>query len=253
MKTSKLSFIAVIILAIIAGFASYSYLSSAKTVIYLFADDYSAGTPIEPEMLMPTQIDTSVVYEAASRGEALYVTSSNVEEVLGDYLRTDVLAGTPLMSVHSDQIGGSGAEIRLEDDMVAVSMHADNFTVGNPFISVGSTVNVYTSYQIDEESITELKFQNIRVLDVLYAEKMNESSGSPTISGVTLEMTPEQSVELQHAVEFGSVRLALVKGGYYIEQEVPAYRMHNVIPADEVIDVELNDAEGNENTDTSGE
>ena len=71
MKTSKLSFIAVIILAIIAGFASYSYLSSAKTVIYLFADDYSAGTPIEPEMLMPTQIDTSVVYEAASRGEAL--------------------------------------------------------------------------------------------------------------------------------------------------------------------------------------
>lgn len=75
MKTSKLSFIAVIILAIIAGFASYSYLSSAKTVIYLFADDYSAGTPIEPEMLMPTQIDTSVVYSGIKKLSLLFGTS----------------------------------------------------------------------------------------------------------------------------------------------------------------------------------
>lgn len=238
MKTSKLSFIIIIVLALVAGFLAYSYLSSAKTVIYLFADDYSAGTLIEPDMLVPTQIDTSVVYEAAAWGDAMYVTSENVEEVLGDYLRVDVIAGTPFMSIHSDQVGGAGAEIRLADDKVAVTMHADNFTCGNPFLTVGSMVNVYTSYQTDEETVTEMKFQNIRVLDVLYAEKMNEVSGSPTVSGVTLEVTPEQSVQLQHALEFGSVRLALVKGGYYIEEDIPAFKMQSTKSADGLIDLD---------------
>lgn len=233
MKSSKLSFVIIIILALVVGFLAYNYLSSAKTVIYLFTDDYAAGTVIEPEMLTPTQIDTSVLYEAASYGDAVYVTSENVEEVLGDYLRVDVVAGTPFMSIHSDQVGGSGAEIRLEDDKVAVTIYADNISAANPFITVGSTVNVYTSYEVEKETVTELKFQNIRVLDVLYAELMNETSGSPTISGVTLEVTPEQSVELQHATEFGSVRLGLVKGGYYVEEEVPAFKMYNVGPGDE--------------------
>jgi len=249
MKTSKLSYIVIIILAIVAGFLSYSYLSSAKTVIYLFNDDYPAGSPILPEMLVPTQIDTSVVYEAATRGDAVYVTADNVEEVLGDYLRIDVLGGTPLMSVHSDQIGGSGAEIRLDHDKVAVTISADNITSGNPFITVGSTVNIYTSYQVDEDYITDLKYQNIRVLDVLYGEKFNETSGAPIIEGVTLELTPEQSVEVQHAMEFGTVRLGLVKGGYYVEEEVPMYRMQNLIPEELDEEAEAEDLEGLEETD----
>jgi len=240
MKTSRLSFIIVIILALVVGFLTYSYLSTAKTVIFLFADDYPAGTPIEPEMLIPVQVDSKVVYDAAAIGNAVYITADNVEEVLGDYLRVDVLAGMPLMSTYSDQIGGSGAEIRLADDKVAVSIHADNFAAGNPFITPGSTVNVYISYEKEKETVTELKFQNIRVLDVIYAEKMNEVSGSPTIAGVTLEVTPEQSVELQHAIEFGSVRLGIVKGGYYVEQEIPPFRMYDV--SDDVAEI-FEDAE----------
>ncbi len=241
MKTSKISFIVIIVLALIAGFLSYSYLSSAKTVIYLFNDDYPAGTTIEPEILVPTQIDTSVVYEAATRGDAIYITSDTLEQVIGDFLRTDVIAGTPLMSVHSNEVGGSGAEIRLAENMVAVTVSVDNITAGSPFIDVGSLVNVYTNYQVDDEYISELKFQNVRVVDVVYAEKYNESSEAPVIEGVTLEVTPEQSVELQHALEFGTVRLGLVKSGYYTEKEVPAYRIQNVLPKEVTEEVEQED------------
>ena len=72
-------------------------------------------------------------------------------------------------------------------------------------------------------------------MDVIYAEKLNEVAGSPTIAGVSLEVTPEQSVELQHAIEFGSVRLGIVKGGYYVEQEIPPFRMYDV--SDDVAEI----------------
>lgn len=228
MKSSKLSLIIIVILAIVVGVLSYSYLSSSKTDIYLFDGNYSAGTPITQDILTVTQIDTDLVLEAFARGEGQYITSENIEEVLETHLKTDVLAGMPLMSLYSDEIGGSGAEIRLAEDMVAVTIEADNLTAGSPDIENGSMVNIYASFEGQNTQETKLLYQNVKVIDVLYSEIYNEASETPTVAGVILELEPEESIVVEHAIEFGSIRLGLVKAGAYEEKDIDSHRTTNL-------------------------
>lgn len=236
MKSSKLSYIVIILLALVVGVLSYSYLASSKTVIFLFNDDYSAGKAITPEMLTPTQINSSIVNE--TRGGVVYITSENVEQVLGDYLRIDVLSGTPLMSVYSDEVGGSGAEKRIEDDKVAVTISVNNISGGSPYIAIGTKVNIYTSYELEDERITKLELQNIRVVDVLYEDVQEESSGNLEIVGVTLELTPEESMSIQHASAFGEVRLGIIRGSTYEKREVPIYKTESIKTEEHIIPIE---------------
>lgn len=222
MKSSKLSYVIIIVLALIVAFLSYSYLSTTKTTIFIFNDDYPAGHVIVEDMLTPIQVDANMVVEAFNE-EVRYAIPGNLDEILGQYLRFDVVKGTPLMSIHADEQGGARTEKRLNANMVAFTVPVDNITGGSPFIEPESFVNVYVSYDNDFEETSELKYQNVRVIDVLYAETYSETSDSPTLSGVTLEIKPEQSVELMHAVEFGRVRIALIKSNHYEEVQVEPY------------------------------
>jgi Flp pilus assembly protein CpaB len=233
MKSSKLSYIIIVILAALVSFGTWSYLSQAKTTIYLFKDNYSAGTKITPDILVEQQIETKIVdqlkLQNMGSGGAVYITKDNINQIEGDFLKGDVIKGTPLMSTNSNQIGGSPAEARLAENMVAVTIPVDNIKGAHPKLEAGSRVNVYTGYQLDNnKGIEKIQLQNIKVLDVLYSETMNESTKTPMLSGLTLEVTPEQSVQLQFAVEFGKVSVGIVKAGHYKEVTIPDYSMENM-------------------------
>ena len=219
MKSSKLSFIIIIVLALVVGLLSFSYLSSSKTIVYTFNDNYVAGTPITKSILTETEMDTDLVVNAYTKGEGQYITEENLEEVIDSYLKTSVLVGMPLMSVYSDEIGGTGAEKRLEPNMVAITIEANNITGASPNIEPEARVNIYSNTTYQDENVTDLLYQNIRVIDVLYEELTNEASGTPTIAGVVVELDVEQSIKVQHATEYSTVKLGLVKTGAYEEVE----------------------------------
>jgi Flp pilus assembly protein CpaB len=229
MKNSKLnvSFLIVVVLGLLAALMTYSFLSTAKTVIYVFKDDYPAGTKITEDKLVPQQIDSSIVQQVArsnSDDGTVYITDANKNEVIGSYLITDVKKGMPLMSSYTDKLGGSPSEMRLSANNVAVTVPGDNVTGVSPYITHGSRVNVYAGFETgNNEPIEYLLLQNIKVLDVQYSEVNNSNSNSPTLSGITLEVTPEQSLSLQYAAEWGKIRLGLVKSGQYKDVSLSPY------------------------------
>lgn len=211
----------IIVLGLIIAILSYQFLTSGKTNIYLFTDDFPAGTEITGDTLISQEISGSIVENVSlNNGDLGYVTENNLENYIGSYLTTDVIKGTAFMKAYSDEVGGTPAEVRLEPNNVAVTVPVDNITGVNPFINNGARVNVYATVQYqNEQTITYTLLQNVRVIDVLYAEIYNEMTESPTIMGVTIETTPQQAVELQFACENGAIRLGIVKPGNYKETE----------------------------------
>lgn len=208
-----------LIIAVIAAIATYTVLSAQKATIYVFNKDLPAGSQITKADLTALQVDKSLVQAAQVTGGSGYVTDSSLNKVLGSPLRYDVSKGMPLMSAFTDAYAGTPAEKRLSPNMVAVTVEADNVTAGSPKLGYGSRVNVYVSYENNNSRITYLLLQNIAVLDVV----AQESSSGNAIQGVTLEVTPEQSVALSFAAQFGKIRLGLIKQGNYQETQVPPY------------------------------
>ena len=224
MKASKLSFIVIILLAAIVGYGSWAYLAEAKTTIYLFNDNYPAGAKIYEEMITPIQADSTMVNNLLVQGTGAYITEANKSEVLGDTLKVDVAKGSPFMAGQTDKFSASPAETRLTPDNIAITIPTDNVLGVTPWLVVGSRINVYTFYQGEDDSVIEnLDLQNIKVIDIQYAEKLNESMGTPVISALTFDLTPEQAMKLNYAAQVGAVRLGLVKNGQYKEVSQPPF------------------------------
>lgn len=245
MKGSRLSisFVIILVLGIIIAYLTYNFLSSTKGVIYILKDNYQAGTRITESMLIPLETDADIVRLGAQTG-FVYVTDENIDQVLGTYLVTDVVKGMPLFLSFSDKFGGSPPEVHLSSDYVAVTVPCDNITGVNPYIQYGARVNVYAGFQLEGgETVEYLLLQNVKVLDVQYAEV--QSNNSPVLSGVTLELTPEQSIAVQYACEFGKIRLGLVKPGQYKEISPLPYSIDSITTGSALT------AERKQNSDTS--
>jgi Flp pilus assembly protein CpaB len=215
MKTKKISLIIIIVLAILVGIGVYSALNSKRVEIYLFKDDYKAGTLITEDMFVTQQVDKSIVEDAiANRGATgvIFVTKNNIAEAIGHYLRYDVYKGTPFLSNNVDVMGGSPAEVHLGKNMVAVTIPVDNMTGVTHLLGTDSRINIYAGFEQDFEKHTVQLLENVRVLDVLIDYYQSEI---PVLAGVTVEVTQEEAVSLTHVLMFGSVRLGAVKVGQY--------------------------------------
>ena len=212
-KKSSLSLILIIGLGIAVGAGVWYLLTMNTVTVYLFADNYPAGTKISPSILVEQQIDRKIVDLMASISGPKYVVADQISNYLGDTLQYNVLKGTPFMNTHSDKIGGSRAEIRLSPQTVGLTLPADNITGGSAELQPDSRVNIYVS---DEENFsTKLLMQNMRVIDLVYYD-----SDQTELQGITIEVSPEQSVTLANAAQFGKLYFGIVKAGSYTNTEV---------------------------------
>lgn len=209
-----------IVLACIAGFGVYQILSPTRTTVYVFNNDYEAGTQISKSMLNAIQVDSNLIEGSGtiSTGE-YFITDSNYNTVLqsAGILRSDVHAGTALMKSMLTTTGGNAIEMTMKRNAVAVTIGATPVSGVTNELSAGSRVNVYTSY----DGETSLPLQNIRVLSV------GKSDG--VLSRVTLEVDVSQSMQLIHAYTYGTVHLGLVDAtGYqYTANSRPTYTTGN--------------------------
>lgn len=236
MQTKKISLIIIIFLAIAVGFGVYKALDMKKTTVYVFNADYKAGTQITPDMLNEMLLDSSIVEAAlinrTSPEDAIYITESNLDQALGNYLKYDVFKGTIFMSNYVDIKGGSAAEINLGANMVGVTVTADNISGVTPEISKDSRVNVYAGFEMDGNiRYTVLLLENIRVIDV---QINTEDNGTPQIVGITLEVNPEQAMKLNFAQMFGTIRFGTVKPGQYEPTDVVPVTMDDIVRVDTV-------------------
>lgn len=190
-----------ILFAALAGFGVYRILTPQRTTVYVFNNDYTAGTQVTSDMLTPVEVDSKIVIASDSQSTGdIVITDKDYDSVLvsAGVLRNDVKAGNIFTSSMLSTTGGNQIEMVMKKDAVAITIGVTNVTGVTSGLQYGSHVNVYANY----ENETVLLLQNIKVLSVTY-----ENSN---VSTVTLEVDNRQSMELVHAYTFGSVHLGLV-------------------------------------------
>lgn len=211
----KLLLVFITIFGILIAYFTYDYLKGAKTNIYLFANSYEAGTTITRDMLTTLEVDATMVDNLAySSQEAKYVTDSDLKEIIaaGDTLGTDVYAGTPFMTTETSTIGGSSVERRLGDYKTAITIPVNNISGVSPEISAGAKINIYTCYTTSSYQVEELLFQNVKILEV---QATGDKESGYTLSAITIEINPEDALQLLHAINYQKLDITLLKSGKY--------------------------------------
>lgn len=202
----------IIIVGAIVAFGVYNYLKEQRQHIFLFTDDFKAGTQINKDMFVAEEIASNTYNAMAENGNgAMYVTSGEITEYIkaGDRLATDVVKMQPATSNLFISSGGSRVESRLSDDMVAVEILASRaYGLSGKEVRVGSRVNISTNYSYDRVKQTDLILQDVLVLDVV------DDEDGQTMS-IFVEVKPEDSVILQHALVSETVSVAVLRPGAY--------------------------------------
>ncbi len=204
--------IVAVIMAVLASLGIVSYLSPKRATIYIFKNAYSIGTQITSDMLIPVQVDSSII----SAGKKLdasdqMITSNEIKALLesGDSLKVSVGAGTQLMKSLISVAGGNKIVMSMSPSKVAVTVNVDNTTGVTQELYSGASVNVYvTAYSGN----TFLLFEDMRVLDIT----RNKNNGG--LANVTLEVDNEQAVKLINSTKNGSIHMGLInESGYQFE------------------------------------
>lgn len=209
-KNSKIIIVLVLalILAALAGFGIVSYLTPHRATVYVFNASYPIGTQITSSMLIPIQVDSSIVVAGrkANASERM-ITSNDIRALLesGDSLKVSVSEGTPLMRSLLSISGGNSIMMSMTPSKVAVTINVDNTTGITQELYSGASVNVYvTAYSGN----TFLLFENMRVLDI-------KRGNNGSLTGVTLEVTNEEAVKLINSTKNGAVHLGLINSNGY--------------------------------------
>lgn len=210
MKNKKiLIVITIAVICLIAATACLiGFLSPERNIYYAFKENYSAGTPITKDMLVPIEADAKLVVAANETSSSLYyITADNISQNVksGDTLRCDVLKGEALMLTHISSKGGTDIEIKMSPSSVAITIPVSNITGVTDDLAAEAHVNVYAMYGTGEVSLV---LENIRVLSVTKSEQ--------NLKGVTLELTKEQAEIALGVINVGSTYLALVDSDGYI-------------------------------------
>lgn len=196
--------------SILASYLIYHYLSPSRSTIYVFNNDYEAGEQISANMLIPVQVDSTIIV-AGNRTSVgtQFVTPADYSSVVssGDSLRMDVSEGMPLTTSMLSVSGGSRVEMNMKSDSIAVTIPIDRFTGVTNDLKEGARVNIYANINSEIKLIQ----QNKRILEVY-------KDGNSVI-GASIEENIQESMELIYAVTNGSVYLGLVDPTGYQSSE----------------------------------
>ena len=200
------AFIISLLLAVATIFVVYKYVTPERITIFVFKDNYKAGTQVTKDMLVPVQIDSNVLSNGLKvDANSIFVSNANIQTVLsqGDSLRSDVLKNAPLTPTMLTITGGSGIEINMKPNSVAVTIGVNSLSGVTNDLKIGSRVNVYSTTATQEEASTNLILEAMKILEV----QKNENG---YITGVTLEVSKDESIKLIHSLNYGSIYLGLI-------------------------------------------
>lgn len=204
-----------VVFAVAFGYFLHLFLAPRKISVYVFNDNYRAGTVITGDMLVPVTVDAKVAVAGGSaETTAYFVTAQNYEELINNKensLRVDVAKGVPLMQSMLSVDGGSYIEMTMNSTMVAVTVPVTSISGVTNDLAPGSRVNIYASRVNDQtkDAETKLIFENMRVLSV-------QKDDDGLIQGATIECLPGgEDKRLIEAAEAYAIYFGLVNGSGY--------------------------------------
>lgn len=207
-----------VILAAVSVYLIHMYLTPKRVTVWLFNDNYKAGTALTDDMLYAVQADAKIVVAGAKTDtNTQFVTGAEKSVIVnsGDSLRIDVSAGMPLTKSILSVNGGTSVEMGMDPSKVCVTIPCTSTSGITDDLMKGSRVNVYaTGYNDTGMASTVLIFQNMKVA--------NTSKKDGIIQSLTLEVTVEESLKLINQLNYSTLYFGLVDStGYqYAEDEL---------------------------------
>lgn len=208
-KGAKILLALAVVVALITGYGVYQFLEQQNTSIYVYNDSYEAGTPVTSAMFSKASYPLNLYNLALGTGVG-YATADQIGNHIsaGDCLLVDVAQYSPCMSNQFVASGGTSLENRLDENMVSVELSIEDISGLGGEIRVGSRINILTGYSIDNVKYTELIFQNLLVIDM-------KKDPSGAVQSVFVEVSPEESLQLIHAMHFESLTATVLKPHFY--------------------------------------
>ena len=217
-KTMLFIVVLAIVFSLLTVFSIYKYLTPQRVTVWLFNNDYKAGTALTDDMLYAVQVDSHILVAGASSDtNSQFVTGSNKTAIVnsGDSLRIDVSAGMPLVKGLLSVNGGTAVEMSMDPSKVCITVPCNSVTGISDELTKGSRVNIYsTGFSESGANTTTLIFQNMKVA--------NTAIKDGSIASITLEMTVEDSIKLVNYQNSSSLYFGLVDttGYQYVEDNV---------------------------------
>lgn len=197
-----------VIAAITACILIYSFLSPARTTVYMFNNAYEAGTKISGNMLTPMQVDSNMIVAGNKTDTSThFVTSDNFKNVVSenDVLKIDVDKGDCFMTSMLSSQSTNRIALRMDPKSVAVTIPVSSTTGVSNSIKAESRVNVYVTYN---SGGTYLILENVRILSV--------TTKDGSVTGYTLELDNQNAVKVIDAINTGSIYCGLTNGDGYV-------------------------------------
>lgn len=190
-KTMKVAILLVLslICAALAALGVYMYLKGQKAFIYVFNDNYSAGTKITKDMFTSLKVDDQIILAGQKGGLATYyITGENFEKTLAgnEYLLNDVVKNQPLTFTDLALTSSTAIERKLDGNTYAVTIPISGTAAVTNKLRVGSIVNIYKT----DATETRLLFENMRI---------EATNSDKEISTVTFITGPDDTINLINA------------------------------------------------------
>ena len=219
-----------LITAVIAAVLLYSFLNSlsktasvevAKTGVITASVNIPPNTPITEDMLEMSELPIQAIQDDSIRAE---------EAALGKVSSNEILAGNQIIGsklISADGGNGNGTlAYEIKPGMRAISIGVSNLSGLVGMIKPKNTVDIIAQFQyVDEKAVqpaggepkvidyTNMIAENITVLavdDVMSQDgKVTNSETGVAYTSVTLQVTPQQAMDISMSEYKGQLRLIL--------------------------------------------
>lgn len=189
---------------------------TVTTSVIVAASDIPANMPITDSMLKIAELPMQAVVAGALTDKS---------EVIGKIANAEIYAGEQLLSAKLIATGESESgtlAYAIEPGMRAISIAVDETTGVAYMITPGNNVDIIAEFvsttinsadgtPSDKKTYTTMILENVTVLavDNVFSEEGKANSDTPTYTTLTLQVSPEQAMELSAAQFDGQLRAIL--------------------------------------------
>lgn len=190
--------------------------ATATTSIIVAASDIPENTPITDSMIKMSEIPVEAVVAGALTDKL---------EIIGKIANTMIYSGEQLLSAKLISTGESGGETlayAIEPGMRAISIAVDESSGLAYMLIPGNNVDIIAQFvnttsnavdgsTTDKKTYTTMILENITVLavDNVFSKEGKVNSETQAYTTLTLQVTPEQAMELSAAQFDGQLRAIL--------------------------------------------
>ena len=182
----------------------YIYLHPHRTTMWLFNNNYKAGTALTDDMLYPVQVDSKVnVAGAYADTSTQFITGADKTAIInsGDSLRIDVAQGYPLTKGMLSVNGGTATELGMDPTKTCVTIPCNSITGISDNLARGSRINICATAMTGQPTTT-LIFQSLKVV--------NTSIKDGNLQSITVEVSVEDSLKLINYQNTSTLQCTLV-------------------------------------------